>query len=150
MRYNDSLLMLILIGGLVLPACGSPSRGDDDDASGDDDDMVTTPTVATTLETCLSQQFILGEVHPRACSGALTRCTGLAPCLEQRALRGNFVGWVPAPAGGRNALQIILALSDERAPGSRQGRAWAPWGGRKDASQHVRFGSAGPFHASTW
>lgn len=38
MRYNDSLLMLILIGGLVLPACGSPSRGDDDDASGDDDD----------------------------------------------------------------------------------------------------------------
>ena len=38
----------------------------------------------------MSQQFFCGEMSPRACSGALARCTGMARRRGQRTLRGNI------------------------------------------------------------
>jgi hypothetical protein len=37
----------------------------------------------------LSHLFLSGEVSPRACSGALACCTGMAHCRAQHTLRGN-------------------------------------------------------------
>ena len=77
----------------------------------------------------MSQQFFCGEMSPRACSGALARCTGMARRRGQRTLRGNisrccamvcaaFVHTRPRARACAQHLQVLrcTAWQDKGAP----------------------------------
>ena len=67
----------------------------------------------------MSQQFFLGEGIPRACSGSLTCCAGMAQSWLQHTLRGNITidasaAWTPPMA---SAVTVINgSFQDSHAP----------------------------------